>query len=147
MKMYVNFIFIKTEKDLSVAFNKMKGNSIRLFCYDNMWKSALAKTVSYVNVTMMDLRGFNQERRGCEYEINFLINHFSLNKVLFIFDETSDIPLFKDVVQKSFKILEKESPNNVKNEININIYMVAKGKEVIDSKEICKLMGNLYLKE
>lgn len=79
-------------------------------CYDNTWKLTVEKLVTTANVVLMDLRGFSEKNKGCEFEVNLLLNTVKLDKILFI-GYSSVIPLITDVVKRKFETLDKNSPN------------------------------------
>jgi len=79
-------------------------------CYDNTWKFTVEKLVTTANVVLMDLRGFSEKNKGCEFEVNLLLNTVSLDKILFL-GYSSAIPLIQEVIQRKFETLEKNSPN------------------------------------
>ena len=53
-------------------------------CYDNTWMMTVNKLVRTVDVVLMDLRGFSEKNKGCEFEVNLLLNTVKLEKILFI---------------------------------------------------------------
>ena len=79
-------------------------------CYDNTWKLTVEELVKSASVVMMDLRGFSEKNKGCEYEVNLLLNRVHLDKILFL-GYSSAIPLIKEVIAEKFASLEANSPN------------------------------------
>lgn len=116
--------FVSNKDALEKELKKLEKHPIKLdnsfkekpmSCYDNTWKLTVEKLVNTANVVLMDLRGFSEKNKGCEFEVNLLLNAVSLNKVLFL-GYSSAIPLIKDVIKTKFKTLEKSSPNyNINN--------------------------------
>jgi|JI10StandDraft_1071094.scaffolds.fasta_scaffold70743_2 hypothetical protein len=145
MKIYIDYIFIKNSEDLTKKIQKLT-RSNRYYCYDNMWKETISKTVSLVSVVVMDLRGFSRERSGCEYEIKYLLNNFSFDKTIFVIDETTDFIFLKEVMNKSLESIEDTSPNFSKKEKNIqcNTYKTTVDKEELDARQLCKFLLNLH---
>ena len=47
-------------------------------CYDNTWKIAVAEFVSVANVVLMDLRGYSTNRKGCDYEVDLLLDQMPI---------------------------------------------------------------------
>ncbi len=79
-------------------------------CYDNTWMMTVNKLVNTVDVVLMDLRGFSEKNKGCEFEVNLLLNTIKLEKILFI-GYPDAIPLIKSVIEKKFQTLDQDSPN------------------------------------
>ncbi|TJY33370.1 hypothetical protein [Pontimicrobium aquaticum] len=126
--------FVSDKEELNKDIEKLIKHPVKLdntfkekpmSCHDNTWKLTVNKLVTTANVVLMDLRGFSEKNKGCEFEVNLLLNTVSLDKILFI-GYTSALPLIKDVIQRKFKTLEQESPNiNITNP-NAVIYEVKK---------------------
>lgn len=146
--MKTNFVSNKTA--LEKALKKLDKHPIKLdntfkekpiSCYDNTWKLTVEKLVSTASVVLMDLRGFSEKNKGCEFEVNLLLNTVSLDKILFI-GYTSALPLIKDVIQRKFKTLDEASPNINIASPNAVIYEVKKES----NKEIQQIIDLLISK-
>ena len=94
-------------------------------CYDNTWKMTVDKLVTHANVVLMDLRGFSEKNKGCEYEVNLLLNNVSLDKILFL-GYPKAIPLIKNVISKNFETLTVNSPNKKLNKLEASVFVVQK---------------------
>ena len=55
-----------------------------VMCYDNTWKIGLNTLAQEASVIMMDLRGFSEKNKGCEFEIDFILDHVSVQRILFL---------------------------------------------------------------
>ena len=145
MKVYIDRIFIKSSKDLKEKIQKLT-RSNRFYCYDNVWKEALSTMVSMTSIIVMDLRAFSRERSGCEFEIKYLLNKFSIEKILFILDESSDIIFFKEVLTNTIEAIDEYSPNYSKKRkvLTCNIYKTTEDKEELDARQLCKFLLNLH---
>lgn len=90
--------------------------NLPMFCYDNTWKLAVSEFIKNSNVILMDLRGFSAERKGCEYEIDFLLDTFTINNILFLVDANSNSAFVQKTILARWEYLRKQSPNiNLKN--------------------------------
>jgi hypothetical protein len=83
------------------------------FCYEDTWKMVLARIVSESDVVLMDLRGFSPENAGVVFEIEELINVVSLERVVFVGDDTTDERFLRQTVQQSWDRMRPDSPNRL----------------------------------
>jgi hypothetical protein len=126
--------FVSNKEELNKELEKLIKQPVKLdntfkekpmSCHDNTWKITVEKLVTTANVVLMDLRGFSEKNKGCEYEVNLLLNSVKLENILFL-GYTSAIPLIKKVIQEKFKTLDKGSPNLEIPNPNAMIYEVKK---------------------
>ena len=59
----------------------------------------------------MDLRGFSEKRKGCEYEIDFLFDTFPINRILFLVDNDTDRNFISQTILDRWDYLRVNSPN------------------------------------
>ena len=85
--------------------------NLPMFCYDNTWKLAVSEFIKHSRAILMDLRGFSEERKGCEYEIDFLLDTFPINKILFLADAKNDQSLIQKTILERWEYLRENSPN------------------------------------
>ncbi|MCW5515272.1 hypothetical protein [Muriicola sp. Z0-33] len=111
--------FVSDKVALEKELNKLEMQPVKLdntfkekpmSCYDNTWKLTVERLVVTANVVLMDLRGFSEKNKGCEYEVNLLLNTVRLDNILFL-GYPDAISLIKDVINKKFSTLDKDSPN------------------------------------
>lgn len=81
------------------------------FCRDNTWKHVLAALVHRSEVVLMDLRSFNPKYKGCQHEINQLVNRIPLNRVVFLVDKSTVMPFTEGCFTEAFARMEATSPN------------------------------------
>jgi len=81
-----------------------------VMCYDNTWKQAVSELVGTANVIQMDLRGFSEANKGCEYEMGFILDHVPVERILFLAYNDA-VPLIKKVILERWKMLAETSPN------------------------------------
>jgi len=81
-----------------------------VMCYDNTWKLAVNELVNKANVILMDLRGFSETNKGCEYEVNFLFDNVPANRIVFLAYKDS-VPLIKKLIKEQWEMLLEISPN------------------------------------
>ena len=81
------------------------------FCHDDTWKLTLARLADDSDAVLMDLRGFSQLNAGCVFEINEIFNLISLQRVVFVVDETTDQSFMRQTMQRAWRRLRELSPN------------------------------------
>lgn len=96
--------------------------SLPTMCYDNTWKMAVSEFVYISDVILMDLRGFSEERKGCEYEVDFLFDNANVDKVVFLISHNG-LELAKKLILDRWKFLREDSPNLFLESPIIKIYV------------------------
>lgn len=99
--------------------SKMEFPPSELYCYDDVWQSAVIETGKHVDIVLMDIRDYSPERAGSSWELDYLAKNFNLDKVLFLTDTEDKTLLLKSI----FAILLKECPPgspNHRNKIELN---------------------------
>ncbi len=111
--------FISSEESLKKRLQHLdkwpKGydNTFKEFpvmCYDNTWKQTVNVLVKKANVILMDLRGFSETNKGCEYEVNFLFDNVPAERIVFLAYKDS-VPLIKKLIKEQWEMLLETSPN------------------------------------
>ena len=115
---------IKKPRKMDLRFKNLP-----MFCYDNTWKLAVSEFVKNSNVVLMDLRGFSPERRGCEYEVDFLLDTFPISNILFVIDDNAAKPLVEQLILDRWEFIRTTSPNlNLDNPV-ARILAISEGNE------------------
>ncbi|MFN2235510.1 MAG: hypothetical protein ACK2U1_14890 [Anaerolineales bacterium] len=81
------------------------------FCYGDTWQKVLIRLQQTCDVVLMDLRGFSLQNAGCIFEINTLIDHLPLDRVIFTIDDTTDRNFLQTSIQTAWQNLANDSPN------------------------------------
>ncbi len=81
------------------------------FCRYNTWKHVLAALVNTSEVVLMDLRSFSKNFKGCQYEINQLVNRMPLNRVVFLVNADTDMTFTESCFNEAFARMDAGSPN------------------------------------
>jgi hypothetical protein len=84
---------------------------IVLFCYDDVWKSAVSSLLPTSQAVLMDVRGFTPERRGCEYELGLLIDRFPVDRIVLLIDDGPNKDLLFSILRERWSRMSPESPN------------------------------------
>lgn len=106
----------------------------RLLCYGDFWQTALERMVLWADVVLMDLRGFSHTNKGCEYELNFLLNRMRLDRVAFLVDASTDQDLLRDAIDRSWHTLGAHSPNRDLPAPVVTLYEARAGFEPLERR-------------
>ncbi|MEO1435323.1 MAG: hypothetical protein AAFV80_07280 [Bacteroidota bacterium] len=77
-------------------------------CFDDTWEFAVKSMFTQHSTVLMDLRGFTAQRKGCIHELGILRDHYAMESVVFLVDESTDI----DFLQHTLRELWKQFPVN-----------------------------------
>ena len=80
-------------------------------CHNNTWKIAVQEFARRSQVLLMDLRGFCSARKGCEYEVDFLLDAVPLSRVLFLVETGGDHDAVRQLILDRWTFLSPSSPN------------------------------------
>ena len=81
------------------------------FCHDDTWQMVLKRLARESDAVLMDLRGFLPGNLGCVFEINELLNVVSLDRVVFVIDDTTDLAFLHDILAQGWEALAADLPN------------------------------------
>ncbi|MCB9665098.1 MAG: hypothetical protein H6732_13370 [Alphaproteobacteria bacterium] len=116
--------------------------SIRLVAYDDLWKATVGRLVAWCDVVLMDLRGFDVDRRGCAYEVGYLLRHRSLDDVVFLLDDTTDDALFRHTVRSAWEASAGQRPATRSDEPAVHVYRAGPSLRA-DLRPLFAVMGEL----
>ena len=113
--------FIDGDSALDVRLSEMDVEADRdgrfrvndFFCHEDTWQMVLSRLVSESDAVLMDLRGFSPQNAGVVFEIQELINVVSVDRVVFIVDETTDEQLLRQTLRQSWESMRPTSPNHL----------------------------------
>jgi hypothetical protein len=99
---------------------------LAMFCYDDTWKVAVDEFTRVADAVLMDLRGYSAARKGCEYEVGFLIDKLPIDRVVFLADTESDRDSIRDLLGRKWSAMHDASPNRRVTEPRATIYTASK---------------------
>ena len=108
------------------------------FCHDDTWKPVLRKLAASSDAIMMDLRGFSQKHKGCAFEIQELINHVPLGRIVLIADRTTDKTFLRETLERSWQMLGPGSPNYADPEPCVRIVPLASD---VDTRTLLRVVA------
>jgi uncharacterized protein YneF (UPF0154 family) len=98
---------------------------VPVMCYDDTWKMAVFELIKIADSILMDLRGFSDERKGCQAEVNLLMDCVPLNRITFLVDPGS-LNGVKKMISTAWAQLNHDSPNLKITAPTVNIYISEK---------------------
>jgi hypothetical protein len=110
-----------------------------VYCYDSVWKRACIRLVQDAAVVLMDLRGFTSESRGCVWELDHLVKHTPLRRILLLVDGNTDLVALKREAQAAWAHLPLDSPNTSDQEPELEFLIYDRHREA-DRQNLFKLV-------
>jgi hypothetical protein len=98
--------FINDEGDLQRRLDKMdlapdpdgRFRVNEFFCTSAAWQAAVTRLIGRTDVVLMDLRGFSATNAGCIFELQMLVSHIPLHRVVLLVDKSTDHLLLENVL-------------------------------------------------
>lgn len=110
------------------------------FCHANIWKTVLARLASSHDIVVMDLRSFSTENAGCIFEINALVDLVSLDQVVFIIDDSTDLLFLTHSLEESWTDMAIDSPNRNGSKTAQLFQLDNVGSQLVGFSNLLKLM-------
>lgn len=98
--------------------------SLPMMCHDDVWKAAVSQTAGASSAVLMDLRGYSSERKGCQHEVDFLLDNVPLERIVFLAD-LQDAERVQALILECWRMLEASSPNLAAVAPQVNLYMAS----------------------
>ena len=77
-----------------------------LFCGKDTWQAAVLSLMGNCDLVAMDLRGFSPDNKGCLFELQSLVAHVPLGKVMLLTDATTDITFLRQTLDTCWRAAE-----------------------------------------
>jgi hypothetical protein len=84
---------------------------IEAMCHNDTWQLAVDEFASRSQALLMDLRGFSKDRKGCQVEVDYLLDTVPLPQVLFLVDAGGDHAMVQQMILERWEFLSPDSPN------------------------------------
>jgi hypothetical protein len=111
-------------RQLDLSFRRLEA-----MCHNDTWKIAVEEFARRSQVLLMDLRGFSSARKGCEYEVDFLLDAVPLERVLFLVDAGGDHQVVRQLILDRWRFLSPTSPNLAKPDPVATLYVATAADE------------------
>lgn len=111
--------FVRSRNDLVERLRRLDAwpraldltfRSMPMMCHNNVWKIAVSECVMNSDAVLMDLRGFSQDRMGCRYEVDYLLDVIPIDRVLFLV-EPEGVSQTQKLILELWEYLRTNSPN------------------------------------
>jgi uncharacterized membrane protein len=83
-----------------------------ILCHDSVWQGALDLMLADSDAILMDLRGFSRDNEGCVREIDALFDRVSVQRLIFVSDETVNRRLLRSTFGRAWARMSSSSPNH-----------------------------------
>jgi len=105
---------------------------LRMVAFMNTWKLVVDEFVKVADVVLFDLREYTDERKGAQYEVDFIFDTFPANRIVFLRTADSDQEAIHRLILDRWAELREGSPNMNLPDPVIRIYVSTKqkGKDV-----------------
>ena len=80
-----------------------------LFCGKDTWQAAVRLLMGNCDLVAMDLRGFSPKNKGCVFELQSLVDHVPLGKVVLLTDATTDVPFLRQTLTACWRAARSTS--------------------------------------
>ena len=116
-------VWRKFLKDREALLRKIKtamGSSMRLngtyalqpyYCHDDLWRPAVEQMMEEAEIVLMDFRGFDPSKRGCEYEIGKVLDTVPVHRLILLLDGRTDHQGAFQIFRERWATMASKSPN------------------------------------
>lgn len=108
------------------------------FCRDHCWRTVFARLANERDV-LFDLRGFSKTNSGCQYELTSLLNLVSLERVLFVVDESTNEEFLLGLLCGAWEAMPETSPNRRTHRPSLRMFRET-GRWRLDHEELFQLL-------
>jgi hypothetical protein len=81
------------------------------YCYDDLWRPAVQDMMRDAEAVLMDFRGFDPSKKGCQFEITKVLDTVAIERVVLLIDEETDQETMFQLFRDGWSRLEVDSPN------------------------------------
>jgi hypothetical protein len=80
-----------------------------LFCGKDTWQPAVLSLMGNCDLVVMDLRGLSPDNKGCVFELQSLVAHVPLGKIMLLTDATTDVAFLRQTLDTCWRAAESRS--------------------------------------
>jgi hypothetical protein len=141
--------FVQGEEDLEQRLSEIDSSANpdgryrvhEFLCAEDTWQMTMQRLASVSDAVLMDLRSFSQNNQGCLFEIQQLIEHIPLERIVLAIDSSTDRAFLARTITTLYHQLDPASPNAArKGSASLSLFSVrAKGH-----REVEKLLSLLF---
>jgi Putative peptidoglycan binding domain len=83
-----------------------------ILCHGSVWKAAVDILLERVDLVVLDLSGFMSYNRATRYELQRVVDHFPIERVVFLADTYSNRRFLREQLQEAWSHMAAGSPNS-----------------------------------
>jgi hypothetical protein len=91
-------------------------------CANATWKEAVQNLLNQADVVVMDLSGLSEQNRGVAYELGKLVNEVPVNRIVLVFDESTDLNVLRDILARASRDMAADSPNREASRLSVRLF-------------------------
>jgi hypothetical protein len=110
------------------------------FCYADTWQMTMRRLAACSDAVLMDLRSFSPTNQGCLYELGQLLEGIPLERVLLLFDDSTDRAFLEGALRDLWGQVPADSPNRSVRSPEVRLFRVSEGSP----GEVRALLGFLF---
>lgn len=111
--------FVRDEADLARRFDARalgpdpdgRHRVNEFFCHDDTWQPTMLRLAQAADAVLMDLRGFSPQNQGCRYELQQLLDHVPLARVVVLIDANAPRDFIEETLATLWRSSRPGSPN------------------------------------
>jgi hypothetical protein len=84
-----------------------------VYCRDEAWRAALRALLDVTDTVLMDLRSFSALNAGCAFELEQLLSRLSPEKIVLVYDQSTDLRLLSDYLRDGWQRAGHDRPVDV----------------------------------
>lgn len=84
------------------------------FCHNDTWRPTMLRLARSADAVLMDLRGFSPQNEGCRYELQQLLDHVALERVVVLVGRDTDRSFLERTLAALWQSSRADSPNRDK---------------------------------
>ncbi len=140
--------FLKTDEEVDKRLSRLRSevegdarypvNGV--FCYTSVWRRAFTWLAKDAAVVLMDLRGFTSDNKGCIWELDYLVRHMPLRRILLLVDDDpKQRALVEQEARVAWRYLPQDSPNTSDQKPELN-YLTYHRRSAADRQKLFRLL-------
>ena len=101
----------------------------QFFCHANTWQMTMQHLASASDAVLMDLRSFSQANQGCLFELGRVLDTVALKQVVFLSDDTTQLPFLEGTLQRLWQQMGRDSPNREPGASRVRLFRIREQSE------------------
>jgi hypothetical protein len=92
------------------------------FCYADTWQMTMRRLAGESDVVLMDLRSFSPSNQGCRYELEQLLAHVPLDRVVLVVDGSTERAFLERMLRDLWQQVPADSPNRALGQPEVRLF-------------------------